>query len=359
MAKERIAILGGGAAALTTAFELTRASNWQDRYEITVYQMGWRLGGKGASGRNVDHQQRIEEHGLHVFFGFYENAFRLLRDVYEALDRDPKAPLARWDDAFKPHDFVAITDSVGGHPFVWPLTFPRRDDTPGDGGSPPSNFDIARMILEFNVDFLEDWLLANDRALSLLPRPAADVLRSWRKWLEKALDSDDDGRLLDDLLLRMPGIREGLRGAHDLATQVFDDTAAPRGILERMLKDTIGRFIPDSLPFVNPLAGAWLTLQATRTLALRLDTDPGAEDLDRLIALLEGVRQAARIALDERAGLESLVYRLFVVIDLSVTTLIGLIRDDLMIPPVDWFKIDDEDIKTWFARHGAHQRTID
>ena len=26
---------------------------WQDRYEITVYQMGWRLGGKGASGRNA------------------------------------------------------------------------------------------------------------------------------------------------------------------------------------------------------------------------------------------------------------------------------------------------------------------
>ena len=47
MAKERIAILGGGAAALTTAFELTRDADWQERYEITVYQMGWRLGGKG------------------------------------------------------------------------------------------------------------------------------------------------------------------------------------------------------------------------------------------------------------------------------------------------------------------------
>ena len=323
-----------------------------------VYQMGWRLGGKGASGRNVDHQQRIEEHGLHVFFGFYENAFRLLRDLYAELGRDPKTPLARWDDAFKPHDFVAIADAVADQPFVWPLRFPRRTDTPGDGGAPPSNIDVARLILEFNVDFLEDWLLANDRALSLLPRPAADVLRSWRKWLEKALDSDEDGRVLDDLLLRTPGIRAGLRGAHDLATQMFDDTAAPTGILERMLKDTVGRLIPGNLALLNPLAAAWLTLQATHGLTLRFDTDPSAEDLKRLVALLEGVRKAARVALDERAGIESLVYRLFVVIDLSMTTLIGLIRDDLMTPPADWFKIDDEEILAWFARHGAHQRTI-
>ena len=68
----RVAVIGGGCAALTAAFELTRPQHL-GRYQVTVYQMGWRLGGKGASGRNP--AGRIEEHGLHLWMGFYENAF--------------------------------------------------------------------------------------------------------------------------------------------------------------------------------------------------------------------------------------------------------------------------------------------
>ena len=81
----RIAILGGGVAALSTALELTSTPDWQTRYDITVYQMGWRLGGKGASSRNPAVGGRIEEHGLHVWFGCYDNAFRLLRGCYDEL----------------------------------------------------------------------------------------------------------------------------------------------------------------------------------------------------------------------------------------------------------------------------------
>jgi len=46
--KQRIAILGGGIAALTTAFQLTSAPDAAEKYDITMYQMGWRLGGKCA-----------------------------------------------------------------------------------------------------------------------------------------------------------------------------------------------------------------------------------------------------------------------------------------------------------------------
>ena len=58
MAKKKIAILGGGMSSLTTAFELTRLPDWQERYEIVVYQLGFRLGGKGASGRNHEHGEK-------------------------------------------------------------------------------------------------------------------------------------------------------------------------------------------------------------------------------------------------------------------------------------------------------------
>jgi uncharacterized protein with NAD-binding domain and iron-sulfur cluster len=83
MSRRKIAILGGGVASLTTAYELTRTPELAARHEVTVYQMGWRLGGKGASGRNLHENKgkRIEEHGLHVWLGFYENAFSLMKSV--------------------------------------------------------------------------------------------------------------------------------------------------------------------------------------------------------------------------------------------------------------------------------------
>ena len=85
---------------MTTAFELSRPEHG-GRYDVTVYQMGFRLGGKGASGRGV--AQRIEEHGLHLWMGFYENAFALMRECYAELDRDPETcPIVTWRDAFEP-----------------------------------------------------------------------------------------------------------------------------------------------------------------------------------------------------------------------------------------------------------------
>jgi len=43
----RVAVVGGGCAAMAAAFELTRPEH-DGRYAVTVYQLGWRLGGKGA-----------------------------------------------------------------------------------------------------------------------------------------------------------------------------------------------------------------------------------------------------------------------------------------------------------------------
>ena len=75
--RTRVAILGGGPAALTAAFELTATPELAARHDVTIYQPGWRLGGKCASGRNAEHHERIEEHGLHVWFGCYDNGFSL------------------------------------------------------------------------------------------------------------------------------------------------------------------------------------------------------------------------------------------------------------------------------------------
>ncbi|HSW11780.1 MAG TPA: NAD(P)-binding protein, partial [Solimonas sp.] len=114
-APRRVVILGGGIGALSTAWHLSSEPDWQQKYsEITVYQPGWRLGGKCASSRNPQAGWRNEEHGLHMWFGFYENAFHMLRSCYAERQADPQlarpagSPLASFDAAFEGRDEVSL-----------------------------------------------------------------------------------------------------------------------------------------------------------------------------------------------------------------------------------------------------------
>lgn len=124
MPKRKIAILGGGIASLTAAYYLTRTDVLRAQHDVTLYQIGWRLGGKGATGRR---NGRIEEHGLHVWFGFYDNAFAMLREVYRDWSRDADSPLQSWRDALHPQSFTPIG------PDFFPFNWPTNDGVPGDG----------------------------------------------------------------------------------------------------------------------------------------------------------------------------------------------------------------------------------
>lgn len=120
--KKKIAILGGGIAGLSTAYFLTRDENWRDKFEsITVYQLGWRLGGKCASSRNPFANDRIEEHGIHLFGGFYYNAFAMMKEVYESLGRVPgKDPLASIGEAFHANNASTMWESLDRGWHQWP-----------------------------------------------------------------------------------------------------------------------------------------------------------------------------------------------------------------------------------------------
>lgn len=169
--RERIAILGGGMAGMTAAWRLSE-HGWQDRYEsITVYQRGWRLGGKGASSRGDN--DRIEEHGLHVWIGSYENAFTLIRECYAELDRartDPDAPIRTWDQAFIPANDVGATDRWKGHWQLWLGKFTGNDELPGDPDSPPADMTAVRFVeraVQLIIDFSASLRDLNGSGLSI------------------------------------------------------------------------------------------------------------------------------------------------------------------------------------------------
>ena len=47
-ARTRVAVLGGGVGGITAAFELTATPELRERFDVTIYQLGWRIGGKGG-----------------------------------------------------------------------------------------------------------------------------------------------------------------------------------------------------------------------------------------------------------------------------------------------------------------------
>lgn len=162
LAKIKVAILGGGMAGLSAAYQLSKTQTLRDQYEVVVYQLGWRLGGKAASGREVRRHDsecipRNLEHGLHVWFGCYENVFQMLREVYDARGAGRGSKLATWQDAVKPQRYtpVGVLGNDGKWRY-WPLTWPANDGVPGDGTLLPTWGQIIETVIGWLLEFVAE-----------------------------------------------------------------------------------------------------------------------------------------------------------------------------------------------------------
>ncbi|WP_189070053.1 NAD(P)-binding protein [Deinococcus radiotolerans] len=293
--KEKIAIIGGGVGAISAAYHLTEQPGWQDRYEITLYQMGWRLGGKGASGRNAEYGQRIEEHGLHSWFGFYENAFRMIQGIYGALDRPAGAPLATWQDAFKPHDFIVLSEHIGQEWRPWPLMFPPLPGTPGDGRELPELLEIAQAMLSWVRHWVSE--VCHHRP----PAPAVAAGEAHPGWL---------------------------RG---LAATVCADVA----------------HLASSV--VHAVEGACALLGDLPAM-IHAHEDPHGLLADALQGIREWLDREVCALLDA----DDTLRRLYICLDLGVTTLLGMLRDGVLEHGLD--VINDIDFRQWLLKHGANER---
>jgi len=310
IAPEKIAILGGGVAAMTAAFYLTNQPGWQNRYDITVYQMGWRLGGKGASGRNAAMGERIEEHGLHIWFGFYENAFRTIKRVYELLGRPPTAPLATWQDAFKPQHFFVLSEFVGGKWHQWPIDTPIMPGTPGHGNEEIGLWHIVLTMYEW----IKQWLGELDTHHA--PENAVTTVTTVETTAVATTEIDIDGWL------------------HTLATHVERDvTTFVDGVQDTF--EALHAFVK-KLPELNLQDVSQHQLQA---------------------AALKGVRdtlQARYGAQAENSDIFDDLRHLYICVDLSITVLIGMLEDGVLVYGFD--VINNEDLYAWLTRHGANER---
>ncbi|RED12146.1 FAD-dependent oxidoreductase [Pontivivens insulae] len=191
MTKRKIAILGGGISALTTALELTATPELRAKHDVSIWQMGWRLGGKCATGR--DEQGRILEHGLHFWFGCYDNAWAMLRDVYaEWEDRPSNCPYRTGFDAFEPQNYTPLWTEISPDDWgFYNVTWPTNDDERGNGHV---NLSFRGMLSQL-ANLLRELLGRTEHDTS----DHEAVLHT----VSKALDNGDPGRDLHDRMAQL------------------------------------------------------------------------------------------------------------------------------------------------------------
>jgi uncharacterized protein with NAD-binding domain and iron-sulfur cluster len=170
-----VAVLGGGMGALAAAVALTDPRNpAASRLALTIYQLGWRLGGKGASGRSLDPATygRIEEHGLHNLFGFYDHTFRLMRGVYDELRLRHGIDRGDFMAAVAPESAAVFVEDIAGEARPWHVHNPTNARIPGDDGE----LTLAEGV-RLALDFLRLNLANHARPLAgASPGPAASSL---------------------------------------------------------------------------------------------------------------------------------------------------------------------------------------
>jgi uncharacterized protein with NAD-binding domain and iron-sulfur cluster len=306
--KPHIAILGGGVGAVTAACYLSEG-NWRDRFEsITLYQQGWRLGGKGASGRGVN-SNRIEEHGLHIWFGFYENAFRMLHECHQELDEREQSGDPRWstgglrsvEQSFRRCSTVALTDHDGCDWKIWTADFPEDDDQP--------------------------WL----------PRQT-----TWTVAAYVARTLDLAAAVAASLFGHERAARRG-KGPYPPDAEIsFVDA-------EREAQAALG-----AAPGVRSLqAAAELTAAAARPASIAL-----LPALDVVLEIVDRVLDAARLRLDQLVRHDDLVRRSWYLLDLLLANVRGVVRDGV-VEADDFDIVDDWDYRDWLRHHGAMRESVD
>ncbi len=296
MARERIAILGGGAAALAAAFDLTREPGWQDRYEITIYQQGWRLGGKGASSRDQARGGRVVEHGLHVLLGYYHHLFRMMRQAYDELDRPADHAFPTWLSAVEPIHRTAVMEQVDGEWLAWDLVYPKVPGVPGEGDVRVPN--------------------------------AGQCLRRLMSWIVTVGVGRDQGE-----------------GESESGAGTVGDLL--RGSVERL-----GLWRPREDEIASLVAMA-------ATHDVDLDLVSGLDGV-AAAPLGENLRQLARVARDalERSpGADVHMRRLLTALDLAAAAVRGMLTDRVLTRGFD--PLDGEELRDWLKRHGASQASVD
>jgi len=325
----KVAIIGGGCAGLAAAWQLSQIVDGAKAplFDITVYEKSWRLGGKGASGR--DEYGRIREHGIHIWLGFYENAFRMMRECYREVadrkwgpaskDKDGVLPYGSFDHAFfaEPHLAVGVPSKEEGGPWrVWSGFLPPTDGLPGEDLDEKTNPFTLQAYLARCLD------------------------------LSKALIHSVLGPANDDMPQGQarPDTRSKLDETLDLKFG-FDPAESPALLLERVV----------AAVRACGLTTAAGILQGVTIIESILHERDGGSLLvgEAVLKFAEALASQTRKQLLDLVNIDQETRLKTQVIDLIMTIMVGLFRDRVLFDERGLDAINHIDCKEWLTKHGA------
>jgi uncharacterized protein with NAD-binding domain and iron-sulfur cluster len=296
-----VAVIGGGCASIAAAFELTRPQH-RGAYHVTIYQLGWRLGGKGSSGRGA--AGRIEEHGLHVWLGCYDNAFMLLRQCYEELKGNKKGLGRNWEDFFMPDSHIAAAgNSAHGGWVNWAAHFPPAPGLPGDPLDTHNPFTLKHYFAR-GVALLRTLLLG---------------LETFRATGGPNADS-----------------------APDLGPDNSDGFVARAASLLRF----------------GALASAAVAVEALALVEVALKSMATVPQ-NTVLKLMEAIAAAVRKQFEQLVATDDHIRYQWEIVDLILANLVGAIRFNLLTDPRGLDAINHFDHREWLRLNGASERAID
>lgn len=316
--RQRVLVLGGGPAACAAAYWLARQ---RDRYEVQLYTQGFRLGGKCAAGRNPQANDRIEEHGLHAFLGFYQNAFRTVRNVYETV----------------------------GIPI-------EADGAPLGGAFVGSNQNGLMIDFEGRWIYRRTPLYPNDRIPGQVPEEARDD--------DGDVGPDGNGSVTGMGELLLEAFRHVARQTEMMERRSVEVTRAVARRMRERDDGIVARLVDRLRDFGDSLTDSWTPTEIVRYIATYLE--------NRAVDVLEGwladgpkgplgpVIAVVRLYLDrldaevKRDGHDPDVWYRWMSLSSVLTAVIGIIED--RVTHLD--QLDDQDTWAWFKEHGLDPRLL-
>ena len=305
----RVAIVGGGCAGLAAAWELSRCPG----HEVHVFEQSFRLGGKGASGR--DEHGRVHEHGLHVWLGFYENAFRMMRECYDEVaahgwgphgERDEqRLAHASMHDAFFPEPNIGVGGRDSKDVFtVWSGLLPPAKGLPGEP-----------LDAEANPYSLASYLL---RCLDLI------------KTLVQSTIADPSRSAAPAEHLNLPETPEEL-------------------------VETLSGWLK-----AGALTGVAAALQAITLVEQWVRrVDRSRRRTDQVLKVLIAVAVQLRKALADVVGIDEKLRWKTELVDIVLAIAIGLVRDRVLFRRRGFDAINGLDYRAWLGKHGATRAALD
>ena len=299
--KQKVAILGGGPAGLSAACSLTATEALRAQYDVTVYQSGWRVGGKCGQGR-MGPENRIEINGTHYLFGAYDACFALARGIFDELEAAGDTRFGTYESQFLPCSVVALKEFFNGNWYTWVLKIPGNGKPPGTPGEEPTLTDVLHTIIGWIIDLGSSTPVAELLApehIAAAPAPAAP-----ETWWQRA------GELLGrelHALEHMVGV-----GILDIAHE----------LVERLATDV-------EQPAV----------------------------CEGLVAVLRYFRDVARKLLSGPAATSIEARRIWQLIDLGTSIMIGILEDKVFAAG-GFENIDGYDLREWIAKWGAEEGTV-